>query len=102
MRAAKKLGVDFQGVCLYPILNHPGWDDDRHCYNGLWDYADEAGNREIYEPLAQEIAHQIELLAQGDDALDDTETLDVHALDAAASAMEEATQHGRELESVQM
>lgn len=51
---------DFQlsGVCLYPIVNHPGWDDNRHCHNGLWDYADENGRREIYEPLAQEIIAQ--------------------------------------------
>ena len=49
-------GVDFHGICLYPILNHPGWDDNRHCHNGLWDYADMSGNREIYQPLAEEIA----------------------------------------------
>jgi hypothetical protein len=36
-------------------VNHPGWVDDRHCYNGLWDYADEQGEREIYEPLEAEI-----------------------------------------------
>lgn len=41
-----------EGICLYPILNHPGWDDNRHCHNGLWDYADNAGNRQIYQPLA--------------------------------------------------
>ncbi len=28
-------GVPVQGICLYPILNHPGWEDDRHCHNGL-------------------------------------------------------------------
>ena len=43
---------------LYPIVNHPGWVDDRHCHNGLWDYADENGVREIYEPLAMELARQ--------------------------------------------
>ena len=32
---AISLGVPIQGLCLYPILNHPGWDDDRHCHNGL-------------------------------------------------------------------
>ena len=36
-------------------MNHPGWVDDRHCYNGLWDYANEQGEREIYEPLETEI-----------------------------------------------
>ena len=52
---ARNSGVPVEGLCLYPILNHPGWDDDRHCHNGLWDYADETGEREIYRPLAEEI-----------------------------------------------
>lgn len=51
-------GVPLEGICLYPIFCHPGWDDDRHCYNGLWDYADEQGARPIYEPLATEIHRQ--------------------------------------------
>jgi len=54
-KIAEGRGVPVQGICLYPIINHPGWDDDRHCRNGLWDYADESGDREIYEPLAEEI-----------------------------------------------
>lgn len=60
MELANNLGAEIQGVCLYPIVNHPGWDDDRHCYNGLWDYPDWTGNREIYEPLAAEVRRQIE------------------------------------------
>ncbi len=58
VRAAMRVGVQIEGICLYPIINHPGWDDDRHCHNGLWDYADESGEREIYEPLAREIQRQ--------------------------------------------
>ncbi len=53
--AAMRAGVPVQGICLYPILNHPGWDDGRHCHNGLWDYADAEGDRKIYEPLAREL-----------------------------------------------
>jgi beta-glucosidase/6-phospho-beta-glucosidase/beta-galactosidase len=52
---ARDNGVDLRGICLYPICNHPGWVDDRHCHNGLWDYADEKGEREIFSPLAEEI-----------------------------------------------
>ena len=58
VRAALRNGVPVEGVCLYPILNHPGWDDERHCHNGLFDYLDEAGNREVYLPLAQELQAQ--------------------------------------------
>src|SRR5207253_377963 len=41
--AAIKRGIPIQGICLYPILNHPGWVDKRHCHNGLWDYPDPKG-----------------------------------------------------------
>ena len=92
-RAARALGVALEGVCLYPIVNHPGWDDDRHCHNGLWDYAQENGHREAYEPLARELNHQQELMAQEATAPD--EEVDVRLLDTAAIAMEEANAHVR-------
>jgi polysaccharide biosynthesis protein PelF len=53
--AAITQGVPVHGMCLYPILNHPGWTDGRHCHNALWDYPDEHGKREIYLPLANEL-----------------------------------------------
>jgi hypothetical protein len=56
--AAMQEGVPMEGICLYPILNHPGWDNDRHCPNGLWDYADESGHRGVYQPLADELSRQ--------------------------------------------
>jgi len=56
--SARANGVDVNGICLYPVVNHPGWADDRHCHNGLWDYADDSGVREIYQPLASEIEYQ--------------------------------------------
>jgi hypothetical protein len=55
---AHQAGIPVHGICLYPILNHPGWEDDRHCCNGLLDYADAAGNREVYRPLAEAILNQ--------------------------------------------
>lgn len=44
-------GCDLHGVTLYPIVNHPGWLDGRHCHNGLWDYPDDTGHREPDEAL---------------------------------------------------
>lgn len=64
VRAALDAGVQVEGVCLYPIVNHPGWDDDRHCHNGLWDYPDERGGRTIYRPLAEELLRQTRRFAR--------------------------------------
>ena len=61
VRAAMRAGVPVEGVCLYPVVNHPGWEDERHCHNGLWDYCDESGRREIYLPLSREIDRQHKL-----------------------------------------
>ncbi|MEP7037819.1 MAG: beta-glucosidase, partial [Acidobacteriota bacterium] len=57
-RIAAEHGVQIVGICLYPIVNHPGWDDNRHCHNGLWDYPNGSGEREIYAPLAEELKEQ--------------------------------------------
>ena len=41
---AFEAGVPLQGVCLYPIIDRPDWEDDTHWHNsGLWDYARENG-----------------------------------------------------------
>lgn len=34
-RTALRLGVDLQGICLYPTMDYPGWDDQRHCSCGV-------------------------------------------------------------------
>ena len=68
--SAMQEGVPIEGVCLYPILNHPGWDNDRHCTNGLWDYADDEGNRQIYKPLADELQLQQQRFGAGAPAAD--------------------------------
>lgn len=57
-KIASANGVQLEGICLYPIVNHPGWDDNRHCQNGLWDYPNGDGKREVYKPLAREIESQ--------------------------------------------
>ena len=95
VRRAIREGVPVYGLCLYPIVNHPGWEDDRHCHNGLWDYPDAAGNREIYEPLARELESQQQLLEaelRGEETV--SPAPDAHLLDVAAHWMEIRT--GRE------
>ncbi len=58
VRAALAEGVDVGGLCLYPIVDFPGWDNGRHCQNGLWDHANADGSRPIHAPLADELRHQ--------------------------------------------
>jgi len=41
-------GMPLWGLCIYPILDHPGWDDDRNVKCGLWGYQ-QPGDR-ILEP----------------------------------------------------
>ena len=55
---ARARGAAVEGVCLYPIVNHPGWTNHRHCHNGLWDYPSPRGEREIHAPLAEELRRQ--------------------------------------------
>jgi hypothetical protein len=55
---AFEAGCELHGLTLYPVLNHPGWLDDRQCHNGLWDYADGSGHRHVHEPLLTEMNRQ--------------------------------------------
>lgn len=55
---ARAAGVPLSALCLYPIVNHPGWVDGRHCCNGLWDYPNANGGREAYAPLESAIREQ--------------------------------------------
>jgi beta-glucosidase/6-phospho-beta-glucosidase/beta-galactosidase len=95
---ALALGVPVEGLCLYPIVNHPGWDDDRHCLNGMFDYADAAGHRGVFAPLADELSRQAaNVAALGSGAVRVSELIDVDtsALDWAAHVMQERTDESR-------
>jgi len=83
---AHSLGIPVHGICLYPILNHPGWEDDRYCCNGLFDYADEFGNREIHMPLAKAIKDQQQKLLKSYQTL--------HASDQHRSDLSVSSQMG--------
>ena len=58
VRAARTLGVSVEGICLYPIVDFPGWNDGRLCQNGFWGDPDAAGQRSPHAPLAAELARQ--------------------------------------------
>ena len=52
---AMQSGVPLEGLCLYPIVNHPGWDNHRACENGLLSADITPSGRRVYQPLAAAI-----------------------------------------------
>jgi beta-glucosidase/6-phospho-beta-glucosidase/beta-galactosidase len=38
VQLAREVGVPMEGICIYPIIDRPDWDDPDHWHNsGLWD-----------------------------------------------------------------
>ncbi len=35
VQTALRWGIPIEGLCIYPIMDYPGWNDDRHCPAGL-------------------------------------------------------------------
>ena len=64
VRLAIQAQVPLEGVCWYPILDYPGWDNDRPCPTGVWGMCDESGARPVYEPLARELTRQSALIQE--------------------------------------
>lgn len=62
-RAAMQAGVPVEGICWYPVLDYPGWDNDRHCPTGLFGYLDANNERLLHRPLAIELRRQQALFA---------------------------------------
>ncbi|MBB3950741.1 glycosyltransferase [Aureimonas jatrophae] len=58
VRAAMRRGVPVEGLCLYPVLDHPGWDDERYCPNGLLRFSADARERIADPALAAELKRQ--------------------------------------------
>lgn len=53
--AARTAGIPVEGICLYPIIDHVGWDDDRDCPSGLLENRFRGGARPVHQPLADAI-----------------------------------------------
>lgn len=64
VRVAMRAGVPIEGICLYPVTDYPGWDNDRHCVVGLFGYAGDDGRRPVDEGFAAEVRRQQQLFAE--------------------------------------
>lgn len=54
--AARRQGIPVQGVCLYPIIDHPDWNNTDQWHNsGLWDL-EPSGNGELRRHLDEDYA----------------------------------------------
>ncbi len=58
VRQAAREGVPVVGVCLYPVMDYPGWDDERHCPCGLIRVDARWERRELREDLVAELQAQ--------------------------------------------
>jgi beta-glucosidase/6-phospho-beta-glucosidase/beta-galactosidase len=57
---AMQAGVNLQGICIYPVLDRPDWDDlTDYCQCGLWDL-DENKQRMPHHPYLDTLADCIE------------------------------------------
>ncbi|MGI4764606.1 MAG: hypothetical protein ACRYGP_06020, partial [Janthinobacterium lividum] len=63
VRAAQRADVPVEGVCLYPILDYPGWENDRTCSVGLFSLPERDGRRTSDLDLADELERQREEFA---------------------------------------
>ena len=59
VQLARELGVPMEGICIYPIIDRPDWDDPTHWHNsGLWDLQRVDSNR-LERVLCQEYAGEL-------------------------------------------
>ncbi len=63
VRQAMRLGVPVLGLCLYPVMDYPGWDDGRHCSCGLIEVAADWSTRSLRDDLQAELKAQQRLLS---------------------------------------
>ncbi|MBE7158072.1 MAG: hypothetical protein INR62_06495 [Rhodospirillales bacterium] len=63
VRQALRAGVPVLGVCLYPVMDYPGWDDGRHCSCGVLALSADWTTRSLREDVVAELAVQQSIFA---------------------------------------
>jgi beta-glucosidase/6-phospho-beta-glucosidase/beta-galactosidase len=58
VRQAQSMGANILGICLYPVMDYPGWDDDRHCPCGLIEVDSDWSSRRLRSTVQRELKVQ--------------------------------------------
>ena len=53
--AAREAGVPVAGLCVYPVMDYPGWTDDRHCRCGLIETSSDWSGRRVDPAMADAV-----------------------------------------------
>ena len=61
VRTAMRHGVPVEGVCIYPVMDYPGWVDGRHCPSGLIRLDSGYRTRSLNQEMALAIEEQAKL-----------------------------------------
>ncbi len=69
VRQALRMGVQVEGICLYPVMDYPGWDDGRHCPCGLIEASPDWTERRLRAELTEELLLQEQLFRQPQEAI---------------------------------
>jgi beta-glucosidase/6-phospho-beta-glucosidase/beta-galactosidase len=64
VRRALRLGVPIHGLCLYPVMDYPGWTDARHCRVGLIRLDEEYAARSLDQELLLALEEERTLFAR--------------------------------------
>lgn len=65
VRRTTERGVSVEGICLYPILDYRGWDNDRMCRAGLFSPPAAGGRRTADQDLLNELGRQLSIGTPG-------------------------------------
>ena len=58
VRLAQNQGIPVLGICLYPVMDYPGWDDARHCSCGLIQIDQDWSARHLRPDMVRELRIQ--------------------------------------------
>lgn len=64
VREALGAGVPVIGICLYPAMDYPGWDDARHCPCGLIEVAPSWMERSLRPDMARRVREEAEIFSR--------------------------------------